>query len=156
MSAPGLNGRQVLLVGLEGRICAVPLRHVIETMRPLPIEYVANIPAFISGIAVIRGIPTPVIDLGALLGTPIIQAGRFVTIRAADRQVALSVNAVFGVRDLGAINRIGKLPPLLESASVDALEMIGTLDDKVLMVLRDGWQLPEEVWEAILAEEAIS
>lgn len=156
MSVPPIKGEPVLLLGLDGRVCAVPLRHVIETMRPLPIEHIADVPAFVSGVAVIRGIPTPVIDLGTLLGTPIKQPGRFVTIRAVGRQLALSVNGVLGVRDLSAMAGIEKLPPLLQGASGEALEMIGTLNDKVLLVLRDSWELPDEVWAMVTAQEAVS
>lgn len=156
MSVTSAQVPRILLLSLEDRLCAVPLRHVIETMRPLPVEHIASVPAFVSGVAVIRGIPTPVIDLGALLGTPVIQAGRFVTIRAADRQAALSVSAVLGVRDLHAITGVEKLPPLLQGASCDALEKIGTLDGSLLMVLRESWELPGEVWKAVMAQEASS
>jgi len=70
--------------------------------------------------------------------------------------VALSVHAVLGVRDLDAIITIQKLPPLLQRASKDVLETIGTLDEQVLMVLRAGWALPDEVWQALAAQEVVS
>jgi hypothetical protein len=66
------------------------------------------------------------------------------------------VNAVLGVRDLDTIMTIGELPPLLRRASKDVVEAIGTLDEQVLMVLRAGWELPEEVWRALTAQEAVS
>lgn len=145
-----------LLLGLEGRVCAVPLAHVIETMRPLPGEPISGVPSFVRGIAIIRGVPTPVIDLGAVLGTPIERPERFVTIRAGERQVALSVKCVFGVREIETIVAIGELPPLLQGAAADAVEKVGTLDEQVLLVLRDGWELPSEVWNAITLQEAVS
>ena len=67
--------------------------------------------------------------------------------------MALSVNAVLGVRDLGA--RILPLPPLLQNASKDIVQMLGTLDEALLMVLHDGWELPESVWQTLLAEERV-
>jgi len=91
--------KKALIVGLEGCFCAVPITHVIETMRPLPVEPISGVPSFVQGISIIRGIPTPVVDLGAILGTPGERPERFVTLRVGDRQVALSVNAVVGVRD---------------------------------------------------------
>ncbi|MGB2590081.1 MAG: chemotaxis protein CheW [Candidatus Acidiferrum sp.] len=148
--------KRALLLGLEGRVCAVPLAHVIETMRPLPVEVVSGVPAFVLGVAIIRGVPTPVVDLGAVLGMPIQRAERFVTIRAGERQVALSVNSVLGVREIETIAAIGGLPPLLQGAAENALERIGALDEQVLVVLRDGWELPSEVWEAMTAQEAVS
>jgi purine-binding chemotaxis protein CheW len=147
---------KALIVGLKSCVCAVPLTHVIETMRPLPVEPVSGVPSFVQGISIIRGIPTPVVDLGAVLGTPSERAERFVMLRVGERQVALSVNAVLGVRDLDTIVTIRELPPLLQRASKDVVETIGTLDEQVLMVLRAGWELPDEVWQALTAQEAVS
>jgi hypothetical protein len=46
----------VFVVRVGARVCALPLHHVVETMRPLPIDPVVGTPAFISGVSVIRGI----------------------------------------------------------------------------------------------------
>lgn len=152
--APGI--RKALIVGLKSCVCALPLAQVIETMRPLPVEPISGVPSFVQGISIIRGIPTPVVDLGAVLGTPGELAERFVTLRIGNRQVALSVNSVLGVRDLDTIMASRELPPLLQRASKNAVETIGTLDEQVLMVLRAGWELPNEVWQALKAQEAVS
>jgi purine-binding chemotaxis protein CheW len=148
--------RKALIVGLKSCTCAVPIAHVIETMRPLPVEPVSGVPSFVLGISIIRGIPTPVVDLGAVLGAPSEVAERFVTVRAGERQVALSVNAVLGVRDLDTIMTMRELPPLLQRASEEVVETIGALDEQVLMVLRAGWELPDGVWQALTAQEAVS
>ena len=147
---------KVLIVELQSCVCAVPLAHVIETMRPLSVEVISGAPSFVKGVALIRGIPTPVIDLGAILGTPGDVAERFVTLRVGDKQVALSVSSVLGIRDIDTIANVRELPPLLQRASNDILETIGTLDERVLMVLRSGWELPAEVWNALTKEEAVS
>jgi purine-binding chemotaxis protein CheW len=143
---PPREGR-TLVVSVQTRVCAVPLIHVIETMRPLLIEPVAGAPSFVRGVSVIRGVPTPVVDLGTLLGT---SGGgrRFVTLRLGHRQVALSVDTVLGVRELEA-STVKELPPLLQGVSQDAIEAIGTLDHQVLIVLSAGWQLPTEVLQAL-------
>ena len=148
--------KRALIVGLKCCICAVPLAHVIEIMRPLPVESLSGVPAFVSGVAIIRGIPTPVVDLAAVLGTPNEAAERFVTMRVGDKQVALSVNAVLGVRDLDTMMTSQKLPPLLQRASKDLVETIGTLDEQVLMVLRAGWELPDEAWQVLTGQEALT
>ena len=146
--------RKVLILGVQRRMCAVPLTHVIETMRPLPTEAISGVPSFVLGVAIVRGIPTPVVDLGAVLGAPFEQRGeRLVTLRAGNRQVALLVSTVLGIRDLDAITATQELPPLLQGASQDAIETIGTLDERLLEVLREGWKLSEEVWQAITAQE---
>jgi hypothetical protein len=66
----------------------VQLTYVIETMRPLPVETISGVLSFVQGIALIRGIATPVVDLGAVLGTPNEAAEQFVTLRVGDKQVA--------------------------------------------------------------------
>jgi purine-binding chemotaxis protein CheW len=146
---------RALVVGVKGRRCAVPLHHVIEIMRPLPIEPVPAVPSFVQGVSIIRGIPTPVVDLGVLLGMPSCVADRFVTLRLGDRQVALSVDSVIGVRDLDA-SKIRGLPALLQEASKDVIDTMGTLDEQLLVVLSAGWELSDEVWLALNAQEVAS
>jgi purine-binding chemotaxis protein CheW len=146
---------RTLVVQVQGRLCAVSLTQVIEIMRPLPVAPISDVPLFVQGISIIRGIPTPVVDLGALLGMPKGAADRFVTLRAGARQVALSVGSVLGVRELD-VSKIAELPPLLQGASKDAIEAMGALDEQLLVVLRAGWELPEEVWQTLIAQEVVS
>src|ERR1700730_17981474 len=112
-------------IGVQGRLCALPLTHVMEIMRPLPVEPIPAVPSFVQGISIIRGIPTPVVDLGVLLGMPSGVADRFVTLRLGDRQVALSVDSVLGVLELDT-SKIRELPLLLQGASKDVIEAMGT------------------------------
>ena len=153
MAAHFANGSRTLLVRVQNLVCAVPLMHVVEIMRPRPVEPIAGVPLCVRGVSIIRGIPSPVVDLGLVLGTPGSVASRFVTLRLGDRQVALSVDEVLGVRDLDA-STIRGLPPLLQGASKDFIEAIGTLDAQLLVVLRDAWELPEGVWHALSLQEA--
>jgi purine-binding chemotaxis protein CheW len=146
---------RTLVVGVQGRFCALPLTHVMEIMRPLPVEPIPAVPSFVAGISIIRGVPTPVVDLGVLLGMPGGVADRFVTLRLGDRQVALSVDSVLGVRELDAL-QIRELPLLLQGASKDVIEAMGTLDEQLLVVLRAGWELPDEVWQTLTAQEVAS
>ncbi len=148
---------KALILAVQARICAVPLGHVIETMRALPIEALSGVPSFVLGAAIIRGIPTPVVDLAAILGASSEHKDdRFVTVRAGNRQVALLVSAVLGVRDLDALTATQELPPLLEGASQEVIERVGTLDQRFLLVLREGWTLEDEVWRAVTAQEAVT
>lgn len=146
------SGSRTLIVEVQTRVCALPLMHVIETMRPLPIETISGAPPFVLGVSTIRGVPTPVVDLGAALGAPGGVPGRFVTLRLGDRQVALSVDTVLGIRDLDNA-RLQALPPLLQEASNDLIEAIGTLDAQFLMVLREAWELPDGVWQNLAVAE---
>ena len=139
---------KALIVRAQAYLCALPLEHVIETMRPLPIEPLAGTPPFISGMSIIRGEPTPVIDLAVLLGAPRESSWRFVTVRAGGKQVALSVVAVAGIFDLDP-RVMDRLPPLLRGASAEFVKSIGILDEHFLFALRSGWELPVEVWQAM-------
>jgi purine-binding chemotaxis protein CheW len=153
MTAGAASGSRVLIVEAQAAACALPLTHVFETMRPLPIEPIACALSFVRGISLIRGAPTPVVDLGNLLGTSDGDPGRFVTLRLGHRQVALAVDAVRGVRVLDALT-LQKLPPLLDGVSKEIVEAIGVLDEQMLIVLQAGWQLPDEVWQAVAARES--
>jgi purine-binding chemotaxis protein CheW len=143
----------MLIVSAQTQVCALPLTLIIETMRALPIELVPRTPHFVRGISIIRGIPTPVVDLGLLLGTPGGVANRFVTLRLGNRRVALSVDAVLGIKDFDAM-KLHALPPLLAELSKDMVEAIGTRDAQLLLVMRSGWELPDDVWQGLLMSKA--
>jgi purine-binding chemotaxis protein CheW len=155
MTGASSKQTRTLVVAVKGRLCAVPLAHVIEIMRPLSLEPISDVPSFVQGISIIRGIPTPVVNLGALLGMPNGVADRFITLRVGERQVALSVDSVLGVRELD-VSILGELPPLLQGASKNAIETMGTLDEQLLVVLCAGWELPDEVWQRLTALEVAS
>jgi purine-binding chemotaxis protein CheW len=142
------GGRPVLLVGVSHSICALPLEHVIETMRPLPLQPVASAPFYVCGASIVRGIPTPVVDLGIVLGKAGGAIGRFVALRLGDKQVVVSVEAVLGVQRLDE-SKIENLPPLLQEAANETIESIGTLDRRMLFVLRASWMLPDNVWQTL-------
>ena len=142
-----------LIVAVGSRACAIPLAHVVETMRPLPLEPIAGMPSFVLGLSVIRGVPTPVVDLAAVLGGSLtIAPTRFVVLRLGERVVALAVDRVIGVRELDA-TRLQEMPPLLRSASADAIEAIGTLDARLLVALRATRILTDETWDVLEANE---
>jgi purine-binding chemotaxis protein CheW len=113
--------------------CAVPIRHVEETLRPLACTSLTDAPWYVRGVSVVRGRPTPVVSLPELLGLeaqPTLP--RFVTLRVVERRVALLVDAVEGVEWLEAE---GSVAPLLRHAGRDVVESLGMLDGDLLMVL---------------------
>ena len=115
-------------------------------MRPLPTVPFPGAPAFVLGVARIRGAAVPVVDLGALLGSPEpSQATRFLTLRLDDRRVALAVEDVLGVRQLASA-LFSDLPPLLASADQEAVVAIGTLDSELLLLLEATRVLPDRLW----------
>ena len=136
------------------RACAFPLQHVAETMRPLPIEPIAGTPGFVRGVSVIRGLPTPVVDLKALLensdNSP--SYGRFVTLKYDTRRVVTGVDSVVGLRNLDSA-QLAELPPLLRDVTADLIESFGTLDAQLLLVLHAARIVPDEVWATLAAAE---
>ncbi|MCI0622086.1 MAG: chemotaxis protein CheW [Acidobacteria bacterium] len=137
------------------RLCALPLEHVVETMRPLPTKPVAGAPHFVRGLAIIRGVPTPVVDAARLFSTEESQPLRFVTVRAGDRRVAVAFDSVLGVRPIPA-GSLHELPLLLRDARAELISAIGALDGELLLVLRSARLVPEDVWNGLEAGASTS
>jgi purine-binding chemotaxis protein CheW len=144
---------QVLVVCAGGNTCALPLAAAVEVMRLLPTEAVAGAPPFVSGIAVIRGEPVPVVDLAMLLTGAAATPTRFVSIRVGERHLAVAVDAVVGIRQMEA-KSLHELPPLLRGAQSDLAKALGRLDGKLLMVLETSRLLPSEAWQTLHPDQA--
>jgi purine-binding chemotaxis protein CheW len=137
----------VLIVARAGRRCAIAIGNVVEVMRRLPIEAVDGAPPYVLGVSIIRGAPTPVVDLGFLIdaGDGDRPAARLVTLRVAERTVALAVDEVVGVRRIRASDH---LPPLLDGAS-DVVRSIETADAGLLWVLQSAMMIPDDAWRVV-------
>ena len=138
-----------LLCRVRDRLCSLPLLYVVETMRPLPVAFLAGLPAFVQGMAVVRGVAVPVVDAGTILGSdrpP--RPTRFVTLRTGENLVALSVEEVLGVREL-TLSSFRELPLLLREAAGEVLSAIGILDTSLLFALQTARIVPESVWQVI-------
>jgi len=137
-----------LLFHIQQQLCGIPHSHVVEIMRPLPVEAITGAPTMVKGAAFIRGEPLPVLDLAALWQDETEPPRRFITVKAGERHLALAVTSVEGLRYLPA-GVIGEIPPLLRDARANAIAAIGTLDSDLLMVLNASHIVPESVWAAI-------
>jgi purine-binding chemotaxis protein CheW len=129
-------------------LCALPIEHVEETMRPLAVDAMAGAPSFVRGIAVVRGVPTPVVDASSLLSGHASHPTRFVTLKTARRRIALAVDAVVGVVEIPP-GSLSPLPPLFQNDSSDAVSAVGTLDVDLLLVLESARLIPEELWAVL-------
>jgi purine-binding chemotaxis protein CheW len=139
-----------LVCRVDERLCALPLTHVRETMRPLSVASIPGAPPAVAGLAIIRGVPVPVVDLAFMLAGRASRPTRFVTLDVNGRQVAVAVDAVVGVRAI-ASETLGELPPLMGDAASDIVAAIGALDSQLLVVLHGARLLPEPVWNALEA-----
>jgi purine-binding chemotaxis protein CheW len=146
---------QLLICRVGSKLCGLPLRHVIETMRPLPLERLASMPSFVSGVSLIRGRPTPVLSARELLGSEqTAQPGRYVTLAVAERHVALAVDAVIGLRNVDPA-ALAALPPLLRTEREQPIGAVGRLDAELLLVLEHG-KLLDDAQLAALTEARAS
>lgn len=141
----GASGvEQLLICRVASKLCGLPLPDVVETMRPLPVQALANMPSFVSGLSLIRGRPTPVIDgrilLGSSAGLP--ATARYVVLELAGRRIALLVDAVLGIRDVGAAE-LEQLPLVLRDSQAAQVGALGALDAELLLVLKQARLLEE-------------
>lgn len=133
-----------LLCRAGTHLCALPLAHILEVMRMLPIEPLADAPGFVRGLAVIRGGPVAVLDLGRLLGEAKTTPARIVTARAGGRILGLAVGEVLGVRRADEVGPHSAVP-LLREAAQEAVSAIGALDSETLLFLDKLHVLAEKV-----------
>ncbi len=144
---PPVSSQRLLILRVGAQRCALPVKHVAEIMRPLPITGVPGTPAFVSGTAIIRGKITPVVDLRVVLdeaSTP--PPERLVLIRIGDaRRVGALADAVEGVVTRSDLSE-AELPPLLRNTKTSVVEGLTTLDRQLLSVLDAGAVLPVQLW----------
>jgi len=134
-------------------VCALPLAGIVETMRPLPLETFPRAPAFVAGIAIIRAVPTAVVDMRKLMGQPEGTFNRFVTVKISERVVALGFDDVLGVHGLSHQRAI-ELPPLLHSAAGDAVTYVSAKDRELLLFLESSRIFPPGLIESLDQEKA--
>jgi purine-binding chemotaxis protein CheW len=140
---------QALLIVQIGTLrCGLPLSCAVETLRPLPLQPLANAPEFVAGACVIRGEALPVVDLAKLLGATSAAPARFVVARAGAHKVALAVDAVTGTGHV-TTEAMASVQPLLAGARSEAIAALGTLDNELLLVLETARIVPDEVWASL-------
>jgi purine-binding chemotaxis protein CheW len=132
-------------------LCALPLDEVVETMRPLETHPLAGTPAFVRGISVLRGVPTPVIDVARLLAGEAGEVERYVAVRTERGPVALAVGAVLGIQATDAVP--AEAHPALLGGSHRLVAGVGTLGSEPLLVLQNMRAVPDEVWAAAAAAD---
>lgn len=149
------HGLTVLVARAGEFACGIPLPHVAEVMRPLPIESLTGAPHGVVGISMIRGNPAPVVNLAALLtgeenGT---NWPRLVTVLAGTRTVGMLVEGVTDVREIPA-DHFATLPPLWQGDRPPAVTAVGALDRELFFVLDSMKLLPDGLPEIDVEAEA--
>jgi purine-binding chemotaxis protein CheW len=142
-----------LLCRAGTHLCAIPLEHVIEILRVLPIDAIAGAPRYVRGLCIIRGAAVPVVDIGLLIGDQATKSERLVTIRTGSRAIALAAETVVGIRAIGT-ETFNALPPLLRDAASETIAAVGTLDAELLFFLRTTLSVPQELLDRFGADGA--
>jgi purine-binding chemotaxis protein CheW len=119
---------------------ALPILHVIEIMRTLPIEPLAGAPPLVRGLCIIRGAPVPVVDAALLFDNLSTRCERIVTVRTGNRTIAFATETVLGVEAIRA-HAVQQLPPLLRN--IEAIAAITALDEELVFFLHTARILPE-------------
>ena len=150
-----------LICRSDTKLCALPLAHVVETMRALPVEALPGMPDFVLGASIVRDEVLPVVDASILLGADRTQgrkhAARFITLKlesaqTASRGIALAVDEVIGVRLLPRATGSG-LAPLLSGAQQRLIDAVSLLDSQLLLILQAAQLISDDVWQRFNASQ---
>jgi purine-binding chemotaxis protein CheW len=144
--SPIIGGDDFLICRSDTLRYAVPLAQVIETMRPLPVKQVADMPAFVLGVSIIRGKGVPVLDTALLVSAcSSAHPARYVVIKINARTVCLAVDEVVGIRNVPLTLR-ADVPRLLNPFNSEILAAIAILDAELLVVLQSAHVISDELW----------
>src|SRR4029450_12436145 len=116
----------------------------------LTIHPLAGTPAFVTGMCIMRGVPTLVIDVARLLGGAAGEVSRFVAVRTERGPVAFATGDIHGVRTISA-ERAGHNATLLGDAPARLIAAVGTIDAAPVLLLQSMRLVPDEVWAAAAA-----
>ena len=147
MGQPGQNDATSLVFRAGTLLCALRLEEVIETMRPLPTQPLAGTPAYVLGISILRGVPTPVVDVARLLGGGPATPTRFVAVATERGPVAFATGEVLGIRSAVA-DTGSQHPTLLGPAASGLVAGVGRIGTEPLLLLQSMRVVPDSVWEA--------
>ncbi|MBZ0292049.1 MAG: chemotaxis protein CheW [Anaerolineae bacterium] len=119
----------VLIAELQSEAYAVPVAMLTAVYEDLSIVSVPCTPAFVSGVANIRGYILPVLDLGELLGIPYSaenQASALFVVTNENMTVALKVNRIGDIRSF-AEDQLSPIPANFDLAQ--SVYIAGILPD---------------------------
>ena len=144
-----MEKQYLVFLGNQG-LFALPVECVSETLRPPQSTALRDLPTFVTGIARVRGIALPLLDIGALAeGHPLANPQRLLVLALEnDRRIGLLTTEVLGIHPAEDLH-LAAAPPLLQGAGEAAIHTLGNLDGELLSVLELGRIVPEEVWQAI-------
>lgn len=142
-----------LLVEVGEKRCALPIRSVVEVMRPLVLEGWHHPDSVVSGVAYVRGHNTPVVYLERIFNCALLpqardpNTGRWILLRCDQGAVILAVDAVVEVCPKEQLH-VEVLPSLLAEVTGNVVVEMGRRDQSLLTILATSLLLPDSVWDA--------
>jgi purine-binding chemotaxis protein CheW len=117
--------RRVCLISLGGELYAVDLRNVREVFEVESVTPVPGMPAALVGVANLRGVVIPLVDLRFLLGVPVNGPSPpfAVVVRHGSRQVGVLVERVPEIRNL----RNDQFLPAVQTAGAESRPFVSTV-----------------------------
>lgn len=146
--------RKVIVFQLDNEEYAVSVHQVKSIERIQTITRVPQTSDFVKGVINLHGIVTPVIDLRARFGMEKIDfkdSSRIIIVFVDDMEVGLIADAANDVMDIPE-SAIEPSPEVVGSASIEYIEGVAKIDDRLLILLHLRSVLsPEEVNELNVA-----
>ena len=136
--------RQLLLVRVGTLMCGLPMEHLSETCRPLPVKAMKSTLPYVRGVTVIRSAPAPVISLSTLLWGQPASATRFVVLRTGQGRVVLEVEEVVGVASIPS-ERLVDSPRVLGEAIREHVTALAEVDGELLAVLASAHLVSDDL-----------
>ncbi len=136
-TAAAVRTERLILFSVRGVGYALPVANVVETERVPPTTSVPGTPEFVRGVANLRGDIIPVLDLGGVLGTGMVEHGtRLLVVRGRDATVTVGfvVDRVSGAAAL-PVGEIRRPPAILDERSTRALRGLARHEGLLINVL---------------------
>jgi chemotaxis signal transduction protein len=147
-----------LTVKIGTKYAAINVQDIKEILRPLALEPFANLPPFVLGLSMIRGLQIPVISLKKFLeGTHNINSDLaahnikkliWVTLNVTGKPVAMEVDSIAGIFEISS-DVLQNVPPLIAHAHSDSISSCGVLDHNLLLILQSALLIPGDVWQKL-------
>jgi purine-binding chemotaxis protein CheW len=130
---PVTGAGELVVVRVGGHSYGVPVTAVVEVTRMVALAPLPDAPPWMAGVADLRGVPVPVVDVAARLGrtaqTPILDRRIVVAGDPAD-PIGLLVDEVTGVARAGpAAGGEGSTSPLVRRTVRVGLDLVMVLDE---------------------------
>jgi len=141
-----------LLFRTAGHVAALPISHVVETLRVLPVESVSGAPLYVIGLSIIRGTPTAIVDTALLFGSEPTKHQRTVMVRKGERTIGLAAEEILGARTIGSEAQ-QRLPSLF--GNIESVGAVAIIDEMLVFILESARIISDDLLGNLLSQGAL-